>query len=341
MDAISHARSHPTRRARPPIRIGELSRRVGVSPGTLRAWERRYGILSPHRTESGYRLYTAEDEARIRELTRLQDEGVATAEAARLAREDPHLAVETGHGTVTAGHAAPSQAGARVAGRAASSEEDAGAQAPASLRLPVADERLERLIRAVEAFDEHAAHDEMDRAIAELSLAALVEDLVLPLLRRLGERWQVEGATPAQEHFASNFVRGRLMALGRGWGATAGPVALLACPSGERHDMGLLAFGLLLRERGWRIAFLGQDTPALTVAETAEILQPDAVVIGGVDPRKLRAQASELEGIASEFALYVGGAAASKRLAEQIGAILLEGEPSYGADVLSAAPAPA
>lgn len=319
-------------KTRAPVRIGELSRRVGVNPGTLRAWERRYGILSPLRTESGYRLYTAEDEARIRQLTRLRAQGVATAEAARLAREFPHLAIETGKGA--AEHAAPSQVGARVAGRAASSEEDVGAPAPTSLRDPVSEERMTRLAAVLDRFDNYAANAEIDRAIAELPLTELIEGVIMPVLRGLGERWKQGEVTPAQEHFASNLIRGRLMNMSRGRELPTGSLALLACASGEQHDIGLLSFGLLLRERGWRIVFIGQDTPAANVAEAASTLAPDAVVLAGVEPRRLRDAASELKVIAGTFDLYIGGRAASRRFAARIGATHLEGELSYAAEVL-------
>lgn len=320
--------------ARVPLRIGELSRRVGVSTGTLRAWERRYELLKPCRTASGYRLYTAEDEARVRALIRYRSEGVATAEAARLASEDPHLAGETGYGTATAGHAAPSQAGARVAGRAASSEEGVGASAPAPLRDPVQGNARERLAESLGAFDEGTANAIFDQAIAELTTTGLIESLVLPVLRDLGERWQRGEASPAQEHFATNLIRGRLLGLGRDWGSGSGPLAMLACPSGERHDLGLLSFGLILRQRGWRIVFFGQDTPTFAIADTAAVLKPNAVVLAGVDPRKLRACAQALVEIAASGDLYLGGAAASRRLAERLGATLLEGEPSHAVKTL-------
>lgn len=321
----------------PAVRIGELSRRVGVSPGTLRAWERRYNLLNPHRTDSGYRLYTAEDEAMIRELTRLRAKGMATAEAARLARENPHLTGETGHGTVTAGPAAPSQAGARVAGRAAPSDEGAGASAPAPLRIPVDTARVDRLVAALEAFDERGANALLDKAIAELSLRAFLEGVILPLLREVGDRWERSETSTAQEHFASSLIRGRLLGIGRDWGHGRGPLAMLACPAGERHDLGLVSFGLLLRELDWRVAFFGQDTPMPTLADTAGNLSPDAIVVSAVDPRRLRESGAELAAIAARWKLYVGGSGASPRFANRIGATHLEGEPSYGVSVLAAA----
>ena len=113
--------------------------------------------------------------------------------------------------------------------------------------------------------------------------ATFLEGLVLPLLREVGDRWERSEASTAQEHFASSLIRGRLLSLGRGWGSGSGPLAMLACPSGERHDLGLVSFGLLLHERGWRIAFFGQDTPAVSLADTARFAQPEAVVVSAVD----------------------------------------------------------
>lgn len=323
------------------LRIGELCRRVGVSPGTLRAWERRYDLLKPHRTESGYRLYTADDEATIRKLTRLRDEGVATSEAAKLAREHPHRAGETGYGTATAGPAAPSQAGAHVAGRAAPREEGAGASAPAPLRIPVDSKRVGRLAEALDAFEEREANALLDEALSALTLRAFLESLVLPLLRAIGERWARGETSIAQEHFSSNLIRSRLLGLGRGWGSGAGPLAMLACPSGERHDLGLVSFGLLLHERGWRIAFFGQDTPVLTLADMAEPLEPRAVVVSAIEPRRFRDSENELAAIAARWGLFIGGAGASRRFANRVGATVLEGEPSYGASFLEAQLGPA
>lgn len=317
----------------PRYRIGELSRRVDVGAETLRAWERRYGLLEPVRTEGNYRLYSREDERRVREMLRLRDEGVAAAEAARLAREIPQLREQAGYGAAMAGHAAPSQAGARVAGRAAPPVADAGAPAPASVHIP-ASERVERLVRALERFDESGVNEILDRAYSDLSIDAMVDMLILPALREIGDRWATGDVTVAQEHFASNLLRGRMHGWARGWGGGRGPAALLACPPGERHDMALLAFGLLLRERGWRIAFLGADTPVTTIAESAEILKPDAIVVAALEGRRLRAIAEELTTLADEHPLYLAGAGASAQLAKRLGGELLEGEPVHAAEVL-------
>jgi MerR family transcriptional regulator, light-induced transcriptional regulator len=317
-------------------RIGELSRRVGVGPETLRAWERRYGLLDPVRSEGNYRLYSPEDERRVRRMLELREEGVAAAEAARLARGNPQLREQAGYGAAKAGHAAPSQAGARVAGRAAPPVTDAGASAPASVHSP-ASVRVDELVSALERFDEAAVNELLDRAFGDLTIDAVVDELILPALRRIGDRWAGGEATVAQEHFASNLLRGRMHGWARGWGGGRGPAALLACPPGERHDLALLAFGLLLRERGWRVAFLGADTPTGTIAESAVVLQPDAIVVASLEGRRLRAVADELRGLAADHALFLAGAGASRQLAERLGARFLEGEPVHAARVLDGA----
>ncbi len=224
------------------LRIGELSRRTGVSRDTLRAWERRYGLLRPVRTEGGFRLYSADDERRIRDMQRHLERGVAAAQAARL--------VEAGG--AAEGSASPSQPG----------------------------DLFDRLL----AFDDEAANHLLDRAVSRLSAESVLQELVLPVLRRIGDGWERGEVSIAQEHFASNLVRGRLLGLARGWDQGSGPRALLACAPGELHDIPLIAFGIALRARGWRIVYLGADTPLETVREAAVTVEPDLIVVAASRP---------------------------------------------------------
>src|SRR5207342_425891 len=100
------------------------------------------------------------------------------------------------------------------------------------------------LTEALASFEEARAHSAFDRVLGALTLETVLTEVVLPCLHALGESWARGEATVAQEHFASSIIRGRLLGLARGWGAGVGPHALLACPPGEFHDLGLLAFGL-------------------------------------------------------------------------------------------------
>jgi MerR family transcriptional regulator, light-induced transcriptional regulator len=277
------------------LRIGELGRRVGVSPELLRAWERRYGLLEPARTGGGLRLYSAEDERRVRAMKAHLESGVSAAEAARLA-----LAHET---------AAPPGA----------ASDDALARERDALR------------RALDELDAGSAHEALDRAFAVFTLDTVLTGIVLPYLQDLGERWERGEASVGQEHFASNLIRGRLLALARGWERGAGPAALVACAAGEQHDLPLIMFGLALRERGWRIVFLGADTPADTLAETADRLGPDLVVVSAVNPDSLRAEAPALEALGRSHRLALAGRGVAPALARELGAHLLSGDPVVAA----------
>jgi DNA-binding transcriptional MerR regulator len=277
---------------RPLLRIGELSRRLGVSDHVLRAWETRYGLLQPVRSPGGFRLYSAADEARIRRMQAYLTEGLSAAEAARAALGD-------GPGT----H--PGQ----PAGPAAGSEPYAG------------------LRRALDAFDEPAAQAVLDRLIAELSLPAVLRDVILPYLADLGQRWQAGTASIAAEHFASNLIRGRLAGLARGWGSGHGPQALLACPPGELHDLALMIFGIVLNRNGWRIGYLGPSTPVEELARAAATSHPDLVVLAATVPQILEPLQPELTALARHAPLALAGAGATPQTASAIGARLMTGDP--------------
>ena len=159
-----------------------------------------------------------------------------------------------------------------------------------------------------------------------------MRDLLIPYLHDLGERWEAGTASVAQEHFASNFLRGRLLGLARGWGQGGGPLAILACAPGELHDLPLIAFGLALRAHGWRIAFLGPDTPLGTLADAAAKLEPRLVVISATSTPRLARVRDELGTLARSAPLALAGAGASKALAESVGADRLAEDPVTEAD---------
>ena len=136
-----------------------------------------------------------------------------------------------------------------------------------------------QLLDAVTALDEDRAHAVLDTAFVERSIESAIIDVLLPLFVRVGEMWELGRIGIAQEHFASSLVRRRLGALSLTWGVGTGPVAVLACPPGEFHDIVLLSFGVLLGRAGWRIRYLGPDTPIHSLAAAARLTQADAVVL--------------------------------------------------------------
>jgi DNA-binding transcriptional MerR regulator len=277
------------------LRIGELSRRSGVSPELLRAWERRYDLLHPTRSPGGLRLYSLEDLERVRLMSRHISDGLAAREAAALAARAP-LEVE------------PDARAVAFDAAAARSE----------------------LARAMEAFDEPAAQAVIDGLLAATTVDTLLSEVVVPYLHELGARWETGEVSVAQEHFASNLLRGRLLGLARGWGRGSGRRALLACPAGERHDLGLIVFGLALRGRGWRIDFLGADTPTDSIVGVAESLDPELVVVSATTAERLAPLRGALEGLARRYRVAVAGAGA--RELDGGGLLALTGDPVAEAD---------
>jgi MerR family transcriptional regulator, light-induced transcriptional regulator len=266
------------------LRIGEFARRVSVSPELLRAWEARYGLLEPIRSDGGFRLYTAQDAERVARMKRGLDEGLSAAEAARRALAQ----------------ARPGEA--------------------------LLEDAQGRLLSAVRAYDEAAVQAVLDEALAGFAVETVLRELILPTLREVGARWERGELEVGQEHFASNLVRERLLGLGRFWGRGGGPLAILACPPGERHDIGLIAFGLLLRSHGWRILFLGADTPLSTLGQAVATTAPRLVVVASMDSSLLESEAGELRRLGRSAPLVLSGAGASEELCKRLRVERLDGD---------------
>jgi hypothetical protein len=193
-----------------------------------------------------------------------------------------------------------------------------------------------RLRSALDGFEESPAHTELDRLLSAFGTETVVTEVILPYLRELGERWACGEATVAQEHFSSAVVHGRLVGLARGWDAGFGPRALLACAPGELHTLGLVCFALLLRGEGWRVTYLGADTPLSDLAAAAGAIEPAAVVVSAVDGGRFRAAGGALRAAARSAPLAIGGAGADDGAAGATGALRLDEDPRTAARELTA-----
>lgn len=287
------------------LRIGELSRRLGVSDHALRAWERRYGLLRPVRTSGGFRLYSEADLERVRRMQAHLARGLSTAEAARAAlAEVPADGVAAHRGT---GDDADLVSSAR-----------------------------QTLTRALDHLDEPGAHAVIDRLLGAVTIETALREVLLPCLRSIGDRWQRGTVSVAQEHFASNVIRGRLASIARGWGHGHGPRALLACVPGEQHDIALLSFGIVLNRRGWQVHFFGADTPIDDLLHLARQHPTDLTVLASSSPQRFTEHADELARLAEIAPLALGGPGATPAIAESIGARILHGDPVTAAELVAA-----
>lgn len=268
-------------------RIKEFAAIVGVQEVTLRAWERRYGLLRPERTAGGFRLYSRADERRIRSMQAHMARGIAAAQAAELAIAESGAVVQP-----------PGGPGALV----------------------------DALIAAAEGFDATGFDALLDAAFSDGRLAG-IRDVVLPALVQIGQRWADADLSVGQEHFASHLIERRLLTLAQGWEGGDGPLALLACPSGERHTLGLVCFGLVLADRGWRVAYLGADTPLDQIVDVSASLGPAAVVLCALDATPLTDNASAIRGLGRRHHTILAGAGASAALARRLAVDHAAGDP--------------
>jgi methanogenic corrinoid protein MtbC1 len=212
-----------------------------------------------------------------------------------------------------------------AAAEAARAASEGAAQHALPLDATLLTDTRERLRSALDSLDEARAHAALDALFAGFTREAVLSQVILPYLAELGDRWEKGEASVAQEHFASNLIRGRLLALAREWDRGSGPRALLACAPGELHDLPLIIFGLALAGRGWRVSFLGADTPVESIAEAAATLEPAAVVIAATRREYFEAAPGLRDAATAD--LYIGGAGADEAAAEALGARRLGGDP--------------
>jgi DNA-binding transcriptional MerR regulator len=261
-------------------------RQTGVPAPTLRAWERRYGILRPHRGENDYRLYSERDIAVIRWLREEVESGLTISQAIALLRSLASPAFT--------GAAAPAAPG-NVLGPApfqgpTEEQQSAGQRTSAAAGTPAAlTPQGNRLTELTESFLEAVMHlDETDAsrllacAFALFTVEQVIEGMIEPALGEIGERWAQGKATITTEHFASALLRAQLEALYRSEPLPdAGPLILVGCAPGELHELGALVLALLLRRlrSGLRVVYLGQSVEPGQLLETIQAQRPAVVCL--------------------------------------------------------------
>ncbi len=253
--------------------IKQAAARTGVAVPTIRAWERRYGVVSPARTAAGYRLYDEEAIARLSAMRRLvENDGWRPSQAAERVREpDADLAALGRPATPLSG------AGSTDLGPARD-----GTPADAESRDPAL-ASVERFVGATRALDIAALQDVLDDAFASRRFERGMAEVVFPALRAIGEGWSADAIDVAMEHAASETVRRRLAGF---FDAAArddrAPDVVVGLPPGSHHEIGAFAFAVAARRAGTAVLYLGADVPLESWLRTVREVRPAAVVLGVV-----------------------------------------------------------
>ena len=305
---------------RPLFNTKAAVHQTGVPAPTLRAWERRYGILAPRRGENDYRLYSERDMMMVTWLRDRVDGGMTISQAIALLRS---LEPARRHGR--RGKALP----------AGFAEVSAPTLAPAAYpeRFSL-DELGTTLLAQFAALDEYAAGRTIAQALAIHAVEDVCLDLFTPVLADIGRRWSVGALSIAVEHFASALIRGQLESLFRAAAAgEQGPLVIVGCAPGNRHELGALTLALFLRRAGVRVAYLGQDCEAETLVETMASLRAACVLLSASLATQAEALADvgrRLQSLLGARPLYCFGGRAfsgSPELADSILGLYLSGNP--------------
>ncbi len=226
-----------------PIQV--VTRRTGLSADVLRAWERRYEAVTPQRTGSQRRLYSDRDVERLTLLKQATDAGRPIGQVAAWSNDELREVVREDRSAEIARHAAEGPPPLEVAPRGL----------------------FDRAIRAVEQLDGQALQQVLDMASMSLSPVDLAEQILVPVMRNVGERWSMGTLGIAHEHLASAIVRNALsgLVLSRHL-PRRGPGIVVATPSGQIHELGALVVAATAASVGWRVAYLGADLPVADIA---------------------------------------------------------------------------
>ena len=280
----------PSAAPRYPVRLVAL--RTGLSPHVLRAWERRYRVVSPTRTEGGQRLYSDLDVERLLRLRRLTDQGHAIGRIASLPL--PEL--------VRLEEEAPA---------------DTRRRSPAQLRrrLPP------RSLQATRRLDDKELQAVLERAAITLGVSVFLDQVLAPLLKRIGEGWSQRSVSVAQEHMASAVIRRVLGWLMRVYEVRNGaPRVVVATPPRYTHELGALMAAASAAAEGWSVTYLGPDLPVADLVSAVGQSGARAVAISAVH----QPQGGDLLGVLrdtrarlpADVTLLVGGAGALEIRAE-------------------------
>ncbi len=275
--------------------IAAVSRRTGVSQLVLRAWERRYGAVVPDRTDTGRRLYTEADVAKLDLLQRLTGAGHRIGDIAAYSLSD----LQSLAATLPAAPADPAPAPVP--------------DGPAAV-AETAESHLQNALAAVANLDARRLNEVLERALVDLSKPALRNDLLTPMLIEIGRRWNDGVFRIAHEHLASSIVTSFLASLNARQVVPAGaPVIAVATPSHHRHELGALLAASTALEAGWEVLYLGADLPAEDIAASARDRGARAVLLSLVFPTADRTVKDELRRLrrllGADVAIVAGGRA--------------------------------
>ena len=261
---------------------------TGLSAFTIRAWERRYRAVEPLRTESNRRLYTEEDVEKLKLLNSATSNGHNIGSIAALSIDDLRE-------LMTVSNFLP-----------AKSSDIGRMELPDSV-----DGYIELCMDAIGKLDQRGLENILSKASINLSQPQLLENLLLPLLNKIGSCWQDGSIRVVNEHLASSVIRTFLANLKDSFRAEENaPKLILATPSGQLHEFGALIAAAIAAFEGWNAVYLGPNLPSVDIISAAEQLNARGVVLSivyEIDDQYLRRDLENFKMISGNIPIIAGG----------------------------------
>ncbi len=287
--------------------IKVVARRTGLSADVIRAWERRYSAVSPQRSATDRRLYADEDVERLKLLRRATEAGRRIGDVAQLSLQELYNLVAEDEAALEQSLVAPHRA---IAASSADSQA-----------------HLEVCLSAIQRLEPLSLEAALADAAVALSIPVLLEEVINPLLRCVGELWQTGRLRPCHEHMATAQLRLFLGTLMVNTSVTdGGPPILITTPVGQRHELGALMVAVTAALAGWKPLYLGPDMPSDEIAFAATAKEIDVVALSisypADDPRLPDALRRLRRQLPERVVLLVGGSAVAgyAEVLEEIGA---------------------
>ncbi|MBX3066219.1 MAG: MerR family transcriptional regulator [Anaerolineae bacterium] len=269
----------------PVYNMKAVEQQTGISAATLRAWERRYTLVEPKRTASGYRLYSDRDVALLRWVRMHMEDGLTISRVVAmlesLRSNNDSIWIDSEESSATLYRDAP--------------------QPPSALVQP--------LFQALIDMDDERADEIIEQAFSLYTMPTVYVDIISPTLVEIGEAWHRNEIFVSTEHFASSYLRGRLLSLLQAYPHRPdSPTIFVGCAPTERHEVGALIFAVMLRQVGYNVVYLGQDVPIHDVVQAALASRPAMICMSASTPhaahlmQDIQAQLSSSEPPAPIFA---------------------------------------
>lgn len=288
--------------------IGIVCRRTGLKSDRVRAWERRYNVVEPVRSEGNQRLYREQDIEKLLLLRRATDAGHRIAQVANLPIDELRQLLEI----------------------------DAGGR-PLRPSRPLPGETDEasvfvgKALSAIQQLDGERLRQDLAEAMEALSPAAVTQKLLVPLIGDVGDLWAEGGLKVAHEHLATAVLRGFIEDLRSAQRISENaPRLLVTTPSTERHELGALLAAATATDAGWHVTYLGPDLPAAEIAAAARQRGARAIGLSIVRPGDSDVVREELltlrRHLGDTMGLIIGGRAASdyEETATEVGAVIVQ-----------------